>query len=133
MDDEQRARKDDRPPELGGMSLAEVGLAYKSRLLAPRSEPAASVVNFYLRHSGLERERGISKDIITFPLSFCPTAAEISLSLEASGAQLGQAETSHNEYNQEAGWEHGHSWSPGLSTSCIVDHAERPETFRIQR
>ena len=37
------------------MSLAEVGLALKSHLLAPRSEPAASVVNFVLRHSGLER------------------------------------------------------------------------------
>ena len=93
MDDEQRARiQDDRPPYLGRMSLAEVGLAYKSRLLAPRSEPAASVVNFDLRHSGLERGRGISKDILTFPLSFCPTAAEISLSLEASRAQLVQAD-----------------------------------------
>ena len=87
MDDEQRARiQDDRPPDLGGMSLAEVGLAYKSRLLAPRSEPAASVLNFDLRHSGLERE-WISKDILTFPLSFCPTAAEMSLSLEASRAR----------------------------------------------
>ena len=49
MDDEQRART------RAGMSLAEVGLALKSHLLAPRSEPAASVVNFVLRHSGLER------------------------------------------------------------------------------
>ena len=58
MDDEQRARtRDDRPPDLGGMSLAEVSLALKSHLLAP-SEPAASVVNFVLRHSGLEREGG---------------------------------------------------------------------------
>ena len=83
MDDEQRARtRDDRPPDLGGMSLAEVGLALKSHLLALRSEPAASVANFVLRHSGLERLE-ISKDILTFPLSFCPTAAEISLLLEA--------------------------------------------------
>ena len=36
IDDEQRARtRDDRPPDLGGMSLAEVGLALKSHLLAP--------------------------------------------------------------------------------------------------
>ena len=105
MDDEQRARiQDDHPPDLGGMSLAEVGLAYKSRLLAP---PAASVVNFVSRHGGLERV-GISKDILTFPLSFCPTAAEISLSLEAVRAQLGQAEgaeASLDEYIQEAGLE----------------------------
>ena len=90
MDDEQKARaRDDRPPDLSGMSLAEVGLALKSHLLAPKSESAASVENFVLRHSGLERG-GISKDILPFPLSFCPTAAEISLSLEAGRAQLGQ-------------------------------------------
>ena len=36
MDDEQRARKrDDRPPDLGGMSLAEVGLAL-NRIFLPR-------------------------------------------------------------------------------------------------
>ena len=57
MDDE----RDDRPPDLGGMSLAEVGLALKSYLLAPRSDPAASVVKFVLRHSGLERERYIER------------------------------------------------------------------------
>ena len=50
----------------------------------------------------------MSKDILTFPLSFCPTAAEISLSLEAGRAQLGQAEgaeASLDEYIQEAGLE----------------------------
>ena len=92
MDDEQRARaRDDRPPDLSRMSLAEVGLALKSHLRAPRSEPAASVENFVLRHSDLERG-GISKDILPFPLSFCPTAAEISLSLKAGRAQLSHAE-----------------------------------------
>ena len=34
------------------------------------------MVNFVLRHSGFER-RGISKDILPFPLWFCPTAADI--------------------------------------------------------
>ena len=35
MDDEQKARtRDDRPRDLGGMSLVEVGLALKSYLLA---------------------------------------------------------------------------------------------------
>ena len=38
MDDEQKARtRDDHPPNLGGMSLAEVGLALKSYLLALRA------------------------------------------------------------------------------------------------
>ena len=88
MDDEQRARiQDDRPPDLGGMSLAEVGLAYKSRLLAPRSEPAASVVNFDLRHSGLEREGEYRK---TFSPFRSRLAQLISLSLEARRAQLGR-------------------------------------------
>ena len=86
MDDKQRARtREDHPPDLGGMSLAEVGLALKTHLLALRSNPAALVVKFVLRHSGLER-KGISKDILTFPLSFCPTAAEMSLALEAGRA-----------------------------------------------
>ena len=66
----------------------QIGLALESHLLAPRSEPAAPVVNFVLRHSGLEQVVGISKDILSFPLSFCPTAAEISLSLEAEGLTL---------------------------------------------
>ena len=87
LDDEQRARTwDDHPPYLGEMSLAEVGLALISHLLAPRSEPAAPVVNFVLRHSGLEWEGDI--DILPFLLSFCPTAAEISRSLEAEGLNL---------------------------------------------
>ena len=88
-------------------SSGEVGLALKSYLLAPRSEPATSVENFVLRHSGLERG-GMSKDILPFPLSAFPTAAGISLSLEAGRAQLGQAEepeATHDEYIQEAGLE----------------------------
>ena len=56
LDDKQKAStQDDRPPDLGEMSLAKVGIALKSRLLGPESESAASVVNFVLRHSGLER------------------------------------------------------------------------------
>ena len=74
--------------DLSGMSLAEVGLALKSHLLAPRSEPATLVANFVLRHSGLERGEGCRKTFSPFPLSTCPTAAELSLSLEAGRAQL---------------------------------------------
>ena len=51
---------------------------------------------------------GLSKDILPFPLSFCPTAAEISLSFEAGRAQLSQAEKAEaelDEYIQEAGLE----------------------------
>ena len=82
--------QDDRLPDLDEISLAEVGLALESHLLAPRANQqrrwkssfegtAASSGRDVERHSHL-------------PLSFCPTAAEISLSLEASRAQLGQAE-----------------------------------------
>ena len=39
-------------PDLLGISLSEVGLAFKPLLLAPKSEPAASVVNLVLPHSG---------------------------------------------------------------------------------
>ena len=109
-------------PDLLGMSLSEVGLAFKPHLLASRSEPAASVVNFVLRHSGLERGGGYRKTILAFPLSFYPTAAEISLSLEAGRAQLGQAEgaeASLDEYTQEAGLEAAHSSSPALRISKI--------------
>ena len=50
----------------------------------------------------------MSKDILPFPLSTCPTAAEISVSLESGRAQLGQAkkeEVTVDEYLQEAGLE----------------------------
>ena len=58
MGEEQEARsRDDRAPDLNGMSLAEVGLALKSHLLAPRSKSPMSVENFVLRHTGVERER----------------------------------------------------------------------------
>ena len=48
------------------------------------------------------------KDILPFPLLGFPTAAEISLSLKAGRAQLGQAEepkATLDEYIQEAGLE----------------------------
>ena len=49
----------------------------------------------------------MSKDTLSFPLSAFTTAAEISLSLEAGRAQLGQAEgpeATLDEYIQEAGF-----------------------------
>ena len=96
------------------------------------------MVNFVLRHSGLERvKEGISKDILPFPLSFCPTAAEISLSLEAGRAQLGQAEgaeASLDEYIQEAGleaWTFLVTWALNFVYSGRHgERAERPETSR---
>ena len=108
MGEEQETRsRDDRAPDLNGMSLAEVGLALKSHLLAPRSGLPISVENFVLRHTGVERG-GISKDILPFPLSFCPTAAEISLSVNARKAQTrlaNGAEVSLDGFIQEAGLE----------------------------
>ena len=59
----------------------------------------------------------MSKDILPFPISAYPTAAEISLSLEARRAQVGRAkepEPRFNEYIQEPGLEHGHPWPPEL-------------------
>ena len=50
----------------------------------------------------------MSKDILPFPLSTFPTAAEILLLLVAGRAQLGQAEgpeAALDEYIQEAGLE----------------------------
>ena len=59
MGEEQEARsRDDRPPDLNGMSPAEVGLALKSHLLAPRSGFSMSAENFVLRHTGVERGGG---------------------------------------------------------------------------
>ena len=90
--------------------------------------------NFVLRHSGLERG-GISKDILPFPLSFCPTAAEISLSLEAGRAQLSQAEGADaalGEYIQKAGleaWTFLVTWALNFVYSGQHgERAERPET-----
>ena len=77
----------------------------------------------------------ISKDILPFPLSFYPTAAEISLSLEAGRAQLGQAEgaeASLDEYTQEAGleaWTLLVTWALNfVYSSRHGERAERPET-----
>ena len=73
----------------------------------------------------------MSKDILTIPLSLCPTAAEVSLSLEAGRAQLGQAEgaeASFDEYSQEAGLETEHSLIPGIFTFVHSGrHGERAE------
>ena len=70
----------------------------------------------------------MSKDILLpFPLSAYPTVAEISLSLEARRAQLGQAEEPEptlNEYVQEPGLEHGHPWPPEL-LSLVYSGPER--------
>ena len=83
------------------------------------------MVNFVLRHSGLEREGGISKDILTFPLSFCPTAADISLSLEAGRAQLGQverAEPALDDYILNAGLG---AWTCLVTWVCFISSRVR--------
>ena len=57
MDDEQRARtKNDRPPNLGGMSLAEVGLALK--IASPCPEERASSVGGKLRFAAQRPRTG---------------------------------------------------------------------------
>ena len=75
------------------------------------------MVDFVLRHSGLEREE-MSKETLPFPLSAFPTVAEISLLLEAGRAQDGEAEgleATLDEKIQEAGLEAQRS----LATSAM--------------
>ena len=134
MDDEQRAStRDDRPPDLGGMSLAEVGLAQKSHLLTPRSEPAASVVNFVLRHSGLERE-GYRTTFSPLRSRFAPQRLKYRSRWRQEGLNLARPRggASLNEYIQKAGLE---TWT-FLVTRVLNfvysgrhgDRADRPET-----
>ena len=106
-DENQKARSRDD----GGMSLAEVSLALKSHLLAPRSEP--DIVGGKLRFRAQRpRAGGMSKDILPFPLSAYPTAAEISLLLETGRAQLAQAEGSEPSLDastfRKLAWKHEH-------------------------
>ena len=68
----------------------------------------------------------MTKDILPFPLSTCPTAAETSLSLEVGRAQLGQAEEEDAMVQQHLG--HGEHlsvftlcWIQALSTVLCHD------------
>ena len=58
----------------------------------------------------------MTKDILPFPLSTCPTAAETSLSLEVGRAQLGQAEEEEAMVKQLLG--HGQHLS--VFTLCWI-------------
>ena len=122
MDDEQKARtRDDRPPDLDGMSLAEVCLALKLHLLASRSEPAASVVNFVLRHSGLERGR-YRKTFSTFRSRFAPQRLKYRSRWRQEGLSLARPKERRRHFTstfKKPAWKHGHSRSLGLWTSCI--------------
>ena len=90
MDDKQKARsRDDRLSDLGRMSRAEVGLASKSHLPAPRSESVGDEHRFAAQRP---RAEGDVERRSPFPLSACPTPTDISLSVEARRAQLGQTE-----------------------------------------
>ena len=120
---------------LGRISLAEVGLALESHLLGP--EERVSSVGGKLRIAAQRPRagRGITKDILPFPLSFCPTEAEISLSLETESSQLGQAEepeASLDEFIQEASleaWTFLVTWALNFVYSGRHgERAERPET-----
>ena len=89
--------------DLSGMSLAEVASSCTEERARQRL-----AANFVLRHSGLERGGDVKRHSPPFPLSPCPTEAEISLSLEAERGQLGQTEEPEaplDEYIQEAGFE----------------------------
>ena len=82
-------------------------------------------------------DEGLSKDMLPFPLSVCPTAAEISLSLEAGRTQLGQAEGTESrldEHLQEAGleaWAFLVTWA--LNFVYSGRHGERAERLETSQ
>ena len=101
--------QEDRPPNLSGMSLAEVGFALKSHLLAPRSESAETVVNFVLQHTGFER-KGISKDILPFPLSFSPQQLKYRSRWKQEGHHLARPKRRKRHWTstfKKPAWTHG--------------------------
>ena len=90
---------------------AHVGHALKSHLPAPRSEPATSVVNFVLRHSGLERRGDVERHSPLSALVLPPQRLKYR-SCQRQDNQLGQAEGTEatlDEYIQEAGC-HSHRY-----------------------
>ena len=78
----------------------------------------------------------MSRDILPFPLSFCPTAAEISLSVNAGKAQTRLAkgtEVTLDAYIQEAGleaWTFLVTWALNfVYCNRHAERAERPESL----
>ena len=89
MENKQRARtRDDRPPDLGGMSPAESRPRPENTSSSCHEERSSSVGGKVQRHSGVERGSDVERHS-SFPLVGFLTAAKISLSLEAGRAQLG--------------------------------------------
>ena len=86
-------------------SSGEVGLALKSYLLALRSEPATSVENFVLRHSGLEQEGGCRKTFFPFRSRLSPQRLKYRSRWRQEGLNLARPEATLDEYIQEAGFE----------------------------
>ena len=78
----------------------------------------------------------MSRDILPFPLSFCPTAAEISLSVNAGKAQTRLAkgtEVTLDAYIQEAGleaWTFLVTWALNfVYCNRHAERAQRPESL----
>ena len=118
-----------------GRSRPRLGVA--SSWTEERASSACGKLRFAAQRP---RAGGMSKDILPFPLSAYPTAAEISLSLEARRAQFGQAEgaeASLDEYIQEAGleaWTFLVTWALNFVYSGRHgERAERPDSLQIQR
>ena len=89
----------------------ELRSVLKSHLLAAR---ASHQRRWQTSFCGTAASSGgeMSKDILPFPLSPCPTAAELSLSLEAGRAQLDQDEGPDRHLTStltKPAWKHGHS------------------------
>ena len=112
--------RDDRPPDLGEMSPGRIGLALKSQLLAPRDEPAASVVNFVLRHSRPGAEGRYRKTFFPFRSGFAPQWLTYRSRWRQGRARLGQverAEPALDDYIQKAGLE---VWTFLVTWACFI-------------
>ena len=117
MDDERRARtRDDRPPDLGGMSLAEVGLAL-NRIFLPRKR--ASSVGGKLRFAAQRPRAGgkYRKTFSPFRSRFAPQRLNYRSRWRQEGLNLARPKGRRRHLTstfKKPAWKHGHSWSPGL-------------------
>ena len=114
-DDEQKARtRDDRPPDLGEMSLAEIVLALKSQLLAPRTSQQRRWKSSFCG-TAASSGRGYRKTF--FP--FAPQRLTYRSRWRQEGFDFarsrGRSRHLTTTFKMRAS-EHGHAWSLGFAS-----------------
>ena len=80
-----------------------------------RSEPTTPVVDFGLRHSGLERGERCRKTFSSFRFSTCP--ANIAHRWRQEELNLARPKGAKRQLKstfKKPAWNHGDAWSPGL-------------------